>query len=549
MKSIQTKIILLILCCTMMSASVVLVVSFANTGKTLDEDSDKILNLLCAEKASQINETLRDIEQSVNTLYSFAVGQIGDVDRLLEDAQGLSSCLQKVREVAANAAENTEGAIAVYFRFAPEISTPVTGLFLTRQDTSQDFTDMEITDLSKYDSNDIERVGWYYLPIREGGPIWMDPYQNKNIDIEMISYVIPIFNGEEAVGVVGMDIDVSLLSNKVSETVVYDSGYAFLLDSAGNMVYHRDYPNGIKRAAFVGDLQKVQGMLLEAQETEGLYSYEWYGVRKQMVSQRLVNGMSLAIAVPVKEVEAPKWKLLAHSLLLVLLVLGLCIILITRWVRSIIRPLKQLTEAAKKIAQGDLKVSIECNSSDEVGVLAQSFRQTAKSLNEYIEYINRLAYTDALTGIRNKTAYEDNVTYLEDAIKRECAEFAVVVMDINNLKLMNDVYGHEKGDMLIMDAAGIMKKVFGVNMIYRVGGDEFVAILTADQIQRRRELMNTFAREIDKFNRSGSKRYESELQIAGGVAVYDREQDKCYADVFRRADILMYKNKKMLKEQ
>lgn len=549
MKSLQTKIIILILCSTLLSVFVVLAVGFVTTEKTLDEDSGKIMNLLCTEKADQINETLRDIEQSVNIIYHFAVTQIGEVEHLAEDENAVSECIQKIREVAYNVAENTEGAIAIYFRLIPEISSPVTGIFLTRQDPTGAFEDTEITDLSKFERDDIAHVGWYYLPIEAGRPIWMDPYMNENIDVEMISYVIPIFDGDQVIGVVGMDIDVELLRKKIRETVVYDTGYAFLLDSTGNIVYHRDYPDEISRMEHEGELQELDIILQEEQQTEELYHYQWNGMKKQMISQKLVNGMSIVIAVPLNEVEAPKWELLIHSLILVSFVLLLSVVVMLYWVRSIIKPLKHLTEAAKKIAQGDLKVSIECNSKDEVGVLAQSFKQTAKSLDEYIEYINRLAYTDALTGIKNKTAYEESVAFLDEEIKNENTDFAVVVMDINNLKLMNDVYGHEKGDMMIIDTTSIMKKVFGTKPVFRIGGDEFVAIIMKEYIPQPQELRSSLFRETERFNKSSSKRYESELQIACGIAIYDQKQDFCYADVFRRADSLMYENKKQQKGQ
>ena len=61
----------------------------------------------------------------------------------------------------------------------------------------------------------------------------MEPYYNQNIGVEMVSYVIPIYRDNETVGVVGMDIDFSIIEDVVNGTRVYDSGYAFLVDAQG----------------------------------------------------------------------------------------------------------------------------------------------------------------------------------------------------------------------------------------------------------------------------------------------------------------------------
>lgn len=546
MKSIQTKIILFVLCCTIFTTSLVLGVGYFATQRTLDRDSEQIMHLLCTETADQINETLRNVEQSVNTIYFFAEGQMGDTEDFFLREESLDIYIQKVKEVAVNSAENTEGAVAVYFRLSPELASPKAGILLS-MNADGEFIDCPPTDLSQYLETDIEHVGWYYIPLKQGKPVWLDPYENKNLDFKMISYVIPVYYEGKTIGVIGMDIAIDLLRDMLCSTVVYDSGYVFLFDASGNIVYHPNYPDGLKKEDFSEEMDTFQEAMYKAQLEDGTMTYEWNGTKKQMALTTLANGMSLATTVPISEISAPKWRMLKTLLILVAIVLMFSIIIIHRWVKSIIRPLKQLTEVARKIASGDLDVTIECHTKDEVGVLAQSFSQTAASLREYIADINLLAYTDVLTRTRNKAFYEKTVLLLETDMKEEETNFAVVLMDINNLKATNDTYGHDKGDLLIMDAANIMKKVFGKEAVYRVGGDEFVAILRDVQLLRRRELLVSFDREVDMHNRNIGEKYASKFSIARGLAVYDSEQDMVFADVFKRADDLMYENKRQQK--
>ena len=102
------------------------------------------------------------------------------------------------------------------------------------------------------------------------------------------------------------------------------------------------------------------------------------------------------------------------------------------------------------------------------------------------------------------------------------------------------------GDALIADSAALMKSVFDEKTLFRIGGDEFVAVLSEDAVSQADTLMAAFRRKIDEFNGT-KRRYEEEVHIAAGITEYDRTFDQNYGDVFRRADSLMYQDKKLQK--
>ena len=540
MKSIRTKILTLVLSGVLISMIVTVFISLRNTVRIMEKDSTEIMSLLCSEQSSEIDEKLRSIEQSVSTIYHFAHSQRGDVTRLSQDQEYLDDYIQKVKEVALDAAENTDGAIAVYFRLNPDMADEPVGLFMT-MDENGEFYDFPLTDIAAYEEDDVEHVGWYYIPIHNGKATWMEPYDNKNLDIQMISYVIPIIDRDYVVGVIGMDIRVDLLYDKVNSVQVYDHGYAFLTDQEGNIITHKDYPDGGKHTEDVGELRKVQELALQAQENNEVVTYEWQGVKKRLASQELRNGMIFSVCVPEYEIEAPGWKIVYESFATVAVVLLIFLFITIHLTGVIVRPLKQLTEAAQEIANVNLDVSIECKTKDEVGVLAESFKQTAERLRYYIDYINQLAYIDVLTRLKNKTAYEECVEEISDLIEAGTAEFAVAVMDVNNLKKMNDTYGHEKGDLLIQEAAKAVCSVWNIERAYRIGGDEFAAILVHKEIEGCKERVALFDETVEKINQQSN--LEVALQVAIGIAVYDKTKDCSYADVFRRADERMYQDK------
>lgn len=98
-------------------------------------------------------------------------------------------------------------------------------------------------------------------------------------------------------------------------------------------------------------------------------------------------------------------------------------------------------------------------------------------LKDYLAYIHTQAYTDAMTGVGNKTAYIDLIHKLDKKISENSTRFSIIVLDVNGLKSINDNFGHEQGDMVISDAAEALKRVFTADRVYRIGGDEFIIVL------------------------------------------------------------------------
>lgn len=546
MKSIQTKYLVLILSCILITSVTAVGLGVMNGNHILEEDSVKILDLQCTKEANEMDDLLADIRLSVRQIANYASENMGDPDELGSNHEKLNEYSNKVREIAKNTAENTDGAVAVYLRFHEDMTMEQLGFFLTKDARAGAFIDHELTDIAQYDPSDTEHVGWYYLPFKVRRGVWMDPYLNKNLGIYMISYIIPIYKGDRPVALVGMDIDMDLLYQRVTFMRTYDTTYAFLWSSEGDLLCHKDYPDGVKREELTQKQLEIKNLSDKAKTQGESVLYTWNGQKKYMRAQQLENGMTFAICSPQQEIEAPVRRLVYTSFVLLLLILLVAVPVTVRVNQRMTRPIKQLTKSAQKMVLGDLDVSIECNSRDEVGILADSFRQMAGKLKEQIEYIRNLAYTDVMTGTKNKTAYESFVEELDERIKVEPVAFAVVVMDINNLKEMNDNLGHEMGDALIADSASLMKTVFVQANLFRIGGDEFVAVLFDEQALKTEQFLDAFREKINAFNQ-GSRRYEAEVHIAAGATVFDRECDSSFGDVFRRADSLMYQDKKLQK--
>jgi len=121
--------------------------------------------------------------------------------------------------------------------------------------------------------------------------------------------------------------------------------------------------------------------------------------------------------------------------------------------------------------------------------------------------------------------------------------FAVAVFDLNGLKKINDTMGHAAGDSYIRAGSAAICATFHHSPVYRIGGDEFAAILSTSDYDRRAELMADFRAKNAERARSGG------VVVAAGLSDYYPGVDTRFQDVFDRADAEMYENKKALKQQ
>ena len=153
------------------------------------------------------------------------------------------------------------------------------------------------------------------------------------------------------------------------------------------------------------------------------------------------------------------------------------------------------------------------------------------------------ARRDDLTGIKNKNAYGEFEKKLDQQIQSdEDVEFAIAICDVNGLKVVNDTQGHIAGDKYIRMASKLVCETFKHSPVFRVGGDEFVAILRGSDFARREKLQKDLSEIVTQNAKEGK------VVVACGISVFDKKQDKSVSEVFERADAMMYKDKMSLKD-
>ncbi len=538
MKSLRTKITVITLFVVVFAVTVVTAMSVFFIRKTEHKKSDQLLLLLCDTGERNLEYYFGSVQRSVENVAAFVEADLDGTDD-----ENLSRHMNDAHAFFEQMAYKTNGVLTYYYRIDPTVSENVKGFWYTNLD-GEGFTEHEVTDITLYDTSDTSSLVWFTVPKYENKPIWLPPYITDNLDMKVISYNVPIHYRGQFIGVVGIEIDYTTMAKQVDNIRLYDNGYAFLNDSDGTIFYH---PRIDVSQLTEETMPKVPEGLL-SQNT--FITYKFDKVEREAAWLPLSNGMRLNVSVPVSETEGD-WKLLILNILIVAIeVLIIASLFTMYYTKRIAKPLKQLTEAAEQIDRGNYDYILEYDGHDELGKLTSTFKRLSSHMKEHISSLNQKVFVDALTNVKNKGAFSDFTDDLQNRINISDAEleFAIGMFDCDDLKLINDRYGHEKGDRYLKTASRAICSVFQHSPVFRIGGDEFSVILMNEDYYNREELVHKFKKMADNISGSVKNKWE-QVNVSMGIAEYEPENDSSVADIVRRADKHMYEDKQSRKKQ
>ena len=282
----------------------------------------------------------------------------------------------------------------------------------------------------------------------------------------------------------------------------------------------------------------------------------------------------LAADISVDEIYRTLWRHTFGNIALIILIGLLFSFIFIFWSKfNITLPIEQLEHSVVEFAetshgqndpsrlvynQPDIHTANEVESlSDAVTQMSGDIRNYAKNiveaeskisdLKQSTEKLGEIAFQDALTHVKNKAAYDLAVQGLNEKIKSGKAKFALVMIDLNSLKKINDEYGHEKGNIYITGSCSIICTIYTHSPVFRIGGDEFVVILEKVDYNFREELLEALNATVKGCALKTEAEPWERFSMAAGMAVYDSAQDSDADSVFKRADKIMYENKQAYK--
>ena len=452
MKSIRKKMIAAILTCSFFTALLIGVLAIGNSAKTAGADALTKMQLTGQAKTEEINSTIQKIAQSVDTLSEVAMSEF-DAAAFFESKDYADDYTKVVQQTVIDFANHTDGAVTVYFRFNPQYSNPTSGIFAQRQTTDGNLECLTPTDFSMYEEGDVEHVGWYYLPVEAGEAIWMSPYMNENVNIYMISYVVPLFTSDgTSIGVIGMDIDFSEITDYVDATQLYDSGYAFLTDDSGNIMYHKEAAEGTALSEMDSSLSDSAAFLSDENMQGETMDYSYQGTNRKLSYFNLDNGMKLVLTAPTSEIYTAAYRLAKMIVAAMVLAFILSAVIGIIIGTGMTRPIRQLTNVIKQTAQLDFRPTKEGaglrRQKDEIGVMATEIHLMRKKLRSMMEDLQKtgnilVSNTEALSDVmqQNSEYAEENSAATEElaaGMEETGANAASIVGNVSEMKQSSD---------------------------------------------------------------------------------------------------------------
>ena len=532
MRSFRARFTILTVCVAIFAVSVISATSVLFIKNNEHSKSDQLLLLLCETGEKNLDYYFNSVQKSVERVAAYTEG---DLDGLSN--KELEAHVERVGKYFDEMAHKTNGVLTYYYRIDPAVSNTVKGFWYTNLD-GEGFVEHKVTDITLYDTKDTSQLVWFTVPKYKGESIWLPPYITDNLNKRVISYNVPIDYHGEFIGVVGIEIDYTMMAEQVDSIRLHSNGYAFLSDAEGNIFYH---PH-IDVTKLDKSTMPVTPVGLVSDNTFVHYVYN--GVEKEAAWLPLSNGMRLVVSTPVSEAEGDWQKLVWNIIIVAFEVLLVASAFALIYTKRLSRPLKELTKAAQQVDKGNYNYVLDYDKNDEIGILTRTFKSLVNNVKEHINDLNSKVFVDSLTAVRNKAAFINEAELLQKQIDENPSgtKFAIGIFDCNDLKKINDKFGHDKGDIYLKNASVAISKAFRGCPVFRLGGDEFAVVLTDDNYQNREILINRFKEVESRMNTAAENEWEY-INIAKGFANFDAENDSTVDDVSRRADRRMYEDK------
>ena len=221
-----------------------------------------------------------------------------------------------------------------------------------------------------------------------------------------------------SIGVVGMDIDFSQITDLVDETTVYQSGYAFLMDASGSIMHHKNVDEGTVITDLDSSLKKGADFLAEDGNQGKTLEYTYKNVDKKLAFYNLDNGMKLVLTAPVSEIYSEAYGLAKMIILAMIVAFILSAVIGIVMGTGLTKPIRQLTSVIEQTAALDFRPT-EAGAKlrkqkDEIGDMATKIHDMRKKLRAMMENLQQTQQVlETNTGNLNQLM-KQNSAYAED---------------------------------------------------------------------------------------------------------------------------------------
>ncbi len=366
--------------------------------------------------------------------------------------------------------------------------------------------------------------------------------------------VDPIGNIPSLRGYIGLTVDMSEIESHIRDDNISHSGYLFATDKAGNTVFESSKrPPDHTFSAVLAD------SALNSNAATYPLLVSLGGAKAFLLGSPLCPDLNVFAVLPESELRTISYKLgLVVGIVTLMTILIMTLFMMIAMEYQILRPIQRLRNLASELGRGNWAIELRgVNTGDEIGELAMAFKEMAGNLQQSDERVRFLAYHDSLTGLPNRAMFKEYVDRSIVHAKRNQQLLAILFLDVDNFKKVNDTLGHHAGDLLLQEVSERLTRVLRGDdyvtrgraqddtdkILARVGGDEFIILLSdiqnphaAGPVAQR--LVDTLAKPIFVGGQ------ECHVSASIGITVYPVD-GRDTNELIKNADIAMYHAKVM----
>jgi diguanylate cyclase (GGDEF)-like protein len=288
--------------------------------------------------------------------------------------------------------------------------------------------------------------------------------------------------GMQLMGALASRVSLHTVADTLKRFAPGESGQIYLMTRTGRIVVSS---RGSSRELMRQGYSREAANWLLAREGRAIGFGSFTGDRV-VGSVRVVPALDWVVVSEIPSTEAFSQVARLRNVTLAVVTLLLAVLGALAYLLSllIVRPLDRLSQAAGKVAKGDLDVGLPITTGGEVGYLTEVFNNMVARLRESRTELERLSVTDALTGLYNRLRMME---VLENEVRRSRRlhhHFSVVMADVDLFKRYNDEHGHPAGDVVLKRVATIMREASrDVDFVARYGGEEFLIMMPETELE------------------------------------------------------------------
>lgn len=415
-KKISAKIMRSILLVNIISLIAIGGIIGLQINKNVGGEARKAAETQIEASVHEFERSFSDIESAVSVIVNEIKAEV-DVNKALRDKMYLQDYKRELTKRLGTVGENTDLTKSIYVYFNTKMFDQEVDVWMLEQ-ADGSYALQDSFGKEYYESDDIP---WYSDPIDKKITSWTFPYESAAGGL-ITSFVTPIIVDGQAIGLVGMDLYLDDVEEMLGQTVLFETGYLYLMHPDGRVMIHKN----AKFESNILDAGDYQFLLDEMKANDtGFEKYKRDDDGSNVIAAygHLSNGWIVASSIPEKEVLAIVSRIIITIVAVVIISAMAAIVVSILMGRSITKPIKTIVEAIEKIKDGDFTTVVDVKSNDETLLLANGLNDMTTSVQDLIAETKHVS-KDMVDAASNLAAMSEETNATVDQVALTVQEIA-----------------------------------------------------------------------------------------------------------------------------